>query len=215
MRALHDDPSAGHLGVSKTLEKLRRRFYWQGMREDVENHIRRCSPCAEVNDLSKQPKAPLINVEAGHPSQRVEIDILGSTPKSTSGHEWLLVVSDHFTKFAQASVRNTSTVMLAKKVMDEYICRFGCFDGLYSDQGANVDGAVFRGLCDLIDAAKRRTTLYHPQGDEQLKRLNKSLVKILCKLISEHRRDWAEFVRKRLLLTTPVCMNRLNLPLTA
>ena len=53
-------------------------------------------------------------------------------------------VSDHFTKFAQSfPVRNTSGVTLAKKVMDEYVCRFGCFEGLHSDQGTNVDGAVF------------------------------------------------------------------------
>ena len=83
--------------------------------------------------------------------------------------------------------------------MDEYICRFGCFESLHSDQGANVDGAVFKGLCDLIDAAKTRTTPYHPQGDGQVERLNKSLVKILCKLISDHRRDWADFVPKAVL----------------
>ena len=69
------------------------------------------------------------------------------------------MVSDHFTKFAQAfPVRNTSAVTLEKEVMDEYICRFGCFEDLHSDQGANVEGAVFRGLCDLIDQAKTSTT---------------------------------------------------------
>ena len=160
LHALHNDPSSGHLGVSKTLEKVRRRSFWHGMREDVEMHVRRCVPCAEFNDPSKWPKAPLINIKAGHPVQRVAIDIAGPTPRSTSGHEWLLVVSDHFTKFAQAfPVKNTSAVTLAKKVMDEYICRFGCFEGLHSDQGANVDGAVFKRLCDLIEAAKTRTTL--------------------------------------------------------
>ena len=192
--ALHNNPSAGHLGVSKTLEEVRRRFYWQGMREDVEMHVRRCVPCAAVNDPCKLPKAPLINIKAGHPLQRDAIDIVGPTPRSTSGHEWLLVVSDQ-----AFPVRNTSAVMLAKKVTDEYICRFGCFEGLHFDQGANVDGAVFKGLCDLIDAAKTRTSPYHPQGDGQVERLNKSPVKILSKLISDHRRDWADFVPKAVL----------------
>ena len=73
------------------------------------------------------------------------------------------------------------------------------FRGLHSDQIACVDGAVFRGLCDLIDAAKTRTTPYHAEGDGQVERLNKSLVKILCKLISYHRRDWADFLPKALL----------------
>ena len=163
-------------------------------------HVRRCVPCAKVNDPFKQPNAPLINIKAGHPLQRVAIHIVGPTPRSTSGHEWLLVVSDHFTKFAQAfPVKTTSAVTLAKKVMDEYICRFGCFEGSHSDQGANVDGAVFKGLCDLIEAAKTRTTLYHLHGDGQVERLNKSLVNILSKLISDHRRDWVDFLPKAVL----------------
>ena len=29
---LHDSPTAGHLGVGKVLEKVRRRFYWVGQR---------------------------------------------------------------------------------------------------------------------------------------------------------------------------------------
>ena len=171
---------------------------WHGLSEDLENHIRRCEPCAEVNDPPILAKAPLINVKAGHPMQRVAIDIVGPTLRSSSGHEWLLVVLDHFTKFAQAfPVRNTTSAeTLARKVMDEYICRFECFGNFHSDQGANVDGGVFKGLCDLIVAAKTRTTPYHPQGDGHVERLNKSLVKILSKLISDDRRDWADFVPK-------------------
>ena len=207
--ALHD-PSAGHLAVTNTLAKVPRRFYWHGLREDVENHIRRCRPCAEVNDPPKLAKAPLINVKSGHRLQRVAIDIVRPTPRSSSGHEWLLVVSDHFTNFAQAfPARNTSAETLAKKVMDEYICRFGCFESLLSDQGANVDGAVFQGLCDLIEAAKTRTTPYHPQGDGQVERLNKSLGKILSKLISDHRRDWEDSVPKASWPTIPVSTSQL------
>lgn len=70
--------------------------------------------------------------------------------------------------------------------MDECICRFGCFKGLHSDQGANVEGAVFRELCNFSDAQKTRTTPYHPQGEGQVERLNKSLVKILCKMFSDY-----------------------------
>ena len=73
--ALHNDPSAGHRGVTKTLEKVRRRFYWHGLREGVENHIRRCRPSAEVNNPPKLGKSPMINVKSGHPLQRVAIDM--------------------------------------------------------------------------------------------------------------------------------------------
>ena len=57
---------------------------------------------------------------------------------------------------------------------------------------------------------------YHPQGDGQVERLNKSLVKILCKLISDHRRDWADFVPKAVLVNnTSVHESTRDLPLTA
>ena len=65
---------------------------------------------------------------------------MGPKPRSTSGHEWLLVVFNHFTKFAEAfPVTSNSAVTLTEKVMDEYIRRISCFKGLHSDQGANVD----------------------------------------------------------------------------
>ena len=70
---------------------------------------------------------------------------------------------------------------------------------LHSDQDANVDGAVFKGLCNLIEAAKTRTMPYHPHGNGQMEILNKSLAKILSKLISDHRQDSADFVPKAVL----------------
>ena len=81
--AFHDSPSANHLGVSKPLEKVRRRFYWHGLREDVENHIKRYGRCAEVNDTSKLPRAPFINVKSGQPLQRVAIDIVTFNGEAT------------------------------------------------------------------------------------------------------------------------------------
>ncbi len=35
LRSMHDDVSGGHLGINKTLEKIRQRFYWFKCRDDV------------------------------------------------------------------------------------------------------------------------------------------------------------------------------------
>ena len=37
MRACHDD--IGHLGLERSLDLLRDRFYWPGMNEGMEDHI--------------------------------------------------------------------------------------------------------------------------------------------------------------------------------
>ncbi|KMQ87856.1 integrase core domain protein, partial [Lasius niger] len=41
----HDSPSGDHFGVNKTLEKIRRRFYWATCKKDVENWGKSCEIC--------------------------------------------------------------------------------------------------------------------------------------------------------------------------
>ena len=36
LEEVHDSPSGGHFGVNKTLQKIRKRFYW-ACKKDVEN----------------------------------------------------------------------------------------------------------------------------------------------------------------------------------
>ena len=40
---LHDVPSAGHLGVAKTVERVREQFYWYGLQSDVEDWCEKCT----------------------------------------------------------------------------------------------------------------------------------------------------------------------------
>ena len=57
LRALHDAPTAGHLGITKTLNKVRARFYSHGWRADVEDWCRQCSKCA-TGKISKRSGRP-------------------------------------------------------------------------------------------------------------------------------------------------------------
>ncbi len=39
MNGCHDNPLAGHLGLSKTYDIIQKQFYWPGMYRDTEAHI--------------------------------------------------------------------------------------------------------------------------------------------------------------------------------
>ncbi|KAI5725816.1 hypothetical protein M8J77_020471 [Diaphorina citri] len=52
LEELHGGTSGGHLGVNKTVDKVRERFYWLRMKQDVEDYCRRCASCA----ASKGPR---------------------------------------------------------------------------------------------------------------------------------------------------------------
>ncbi|CAF4707033.1 unnamed protein product, partial [Didymodactylos carnosus] len=45
LQAYHDSPTSGHLGVNKTWHKIRDRYYWPGMYNQIKQYILSCSKC--------------------------------------------------------------------------------------------------------------------------------------------------------------------------
>ncbi|KAL5479477.1 hypothetical protein EMCRGX_G023003 [Ephydatia muelleri] len=81
MVGLHDSKIGGHMGVRKTLEKIRRRFYWPGQKSDV---VKWCSNCIACNSRKSPPrnKAPLEVSHASRPLERITMDIMGPLPET-------------------------------------------------------------------------------------------------------------------------------------
>ena len=99
---MHDGTTNGHLGVTKTFAKIRKRFYWVGYRADIERFCRSCTMCSTRRSSQKKDRAPLTSYRVGVPLERIALDILGPLPKTTSGMRYILVVMYYFTKWAEA-----------------------------------------------------------------------------------------------------------------
>ena len=59
LHGLHSSPTGGHLGISKTLEKARTRFYWPRQRQDIENWCNQCEMCSSRQSPTPKPRVPL------------------------------------------------------------------------------------------------------------------------------------------------------------
>ena len=77
LKEIHNAPTGGHLGVTKTMEKARR-FYWVGQRQDVEDWCRDCTMCGSRKSPPKKHQAPMQIETAGRSMQRIAMDILDS-----------------------------------------------------------------------------------------------------------------------------------------
>lgn len=53
MKEIHDGYFGGHFGIQKTYKKLRSRYFWTGMYEDVVSYVKLCDPC-NMRILHKQ-----------------------------------------------------------------------------------------------------------------------------------------------------------------
>ena len=123
----HDSPSGGHFDIKKTLQKIRKRFYWASCKKDVENWCRSRSVCIAKKGPSDKGynQMRIYNVEL--PFETVQIDILGPFPISSLGNRYLLVVTDCFTKWVEWALplSNMRTKTIAEVFVDiEFLWKF-------------------------------------------------------------------------------------------
>ena len=52
LKECHDVPTASHMGIAKTINRIRDLYYWPSIKNDVVNFIRRCKTCAQVKASS-------------------------------------------------------------------------------------------------------------------------------------------------------------------
>ncbi|KAJ8943214.1 hypothetical protein NQ318_016727 [Aromia moschata] len=80
-----------------------------------------------------------------------------------------------------------------------WICRFGVPLELHSDQGTNFESILFQNVCGTLDIRKTRTTALHPQSEGLVERMNRTINRYLSKVVSDHQRDWDQFLHLFLL----------------
>ena len=98
IRATHTGMTGGHLGRSKTEEQVRRRAYWPCWRQRVALELKKCAECARYHRGSAPRQTPLQPFGAGQCYEVIAIDISGPHIRSTRGHEYILTVTDLFSK---------------------------------------------------------------------------------------------------------------------
>ena len=190
---LHSAPTAGHLGINKTLDKMRQRFYWVGMKADVRSFIRECPTCARFKPPPKRGRAPLQQRTTGSPMERIALDILGPLPTTDDGNKYVLVVADYYTKYVEAyAIPDEKADTVAQKLVDEFICRYGVPQEMHSDQGRNFESKLFQEVCRHLGIRKTRTTPWNPKSDGMVERFNRTLISMLSTLLDphKHQRDW-------------------------
>lgn len=191
----HDIKSAGHLGTKKTLLKIRQRFYWPGLQNDVRSYVAGCSTCMRRKGPQKTKQAPMQIVRSGYPMERLAIDILGELPETRQGNRYIVVIADYFTKWAECfPMKNMEAATVAKLLVEEVVCRFGIPAKLHSDQGRQFESHLFQEMCQLLNIHKTRTTAYHPQSDGMVERFNRTLTQMLSAYVCEHHNDWDEHI---------------------
>ena len=182
----HDD--IGHQGRVRTLSLLRERFFWPGMQVEATQHLAKCPRC--LKRKSTPQVAPLQPILVSQPLELVHLNYLTLEP-SKGNIENVLVITDHFTRYALAYASKTQTAQATARILwDNFICHYGFPEQFISDQGRNFESDLIKELCKIASVKKLHTTPYHPQSNGQCERFNSTLCNMLGTLSDEEKSDW-------------------------
>ena len=121
----------------------------------------------------------------------VHMDYLTIEHGKTGKDVNILIITDHYSRFAQAiKTTNQTAFTTAQAAYNHFFSKYGFPEKIVTDQGTNFESDLFQKLCKVADITKLRTTSYHPQGNGNSERFNSTLINMIRTLEYEHKVKW-------------------------
>lgn len=194
LKLAHENIMAGHLGVTKTVRRISKYFFWPGLRSSVVNFCRSCDVCQRIGKPNqKVPVAPLYPIPViEEPFERLIVDCVGPLPKSKSGHQYVLTIMCAATRFPEAIPLHSLKAKTVVKDLVKFFSTFGLPRIIQSDQGTNFTSKTFSQVLKELGVEHRVSSPYHPESQGALERFHQTLKTMIRAYCLQTGKDWAE-----------------------
>lgn len=198
LRQFHDAAdSGGHLGVTKTVSRITKQYYWPKLRYDVQKYIRGCKICQQTKP--EQRASPGImrgNIGAKVPWEEISIDLMGPLPRSSRGFAYIFVVYDLFSKFPVCFPLRQATAASVVRCLEEGIfLTYGVPRKIISDNGVQFRSNAYSKLLKTYKVMSKFTPFYHAQANPT-ERVNRTLKTMLIAYVNDNHRKWDLYLNK-------------------
>ena len=187
----HHTLLAGHPGGRKLYYKIRKDFYWPALAVDCYATVRKCPHCARNRIKLRKNVEQLQLFPATEPLTSVCIDILGEFIKTQRRNEYLLVITDRYSKLTKTvPMKGISAAEVARHFVNSWVFNYGPPTELVADNGGCFTSKFFIDVCRIMSIKNNFTTTYHPQSNGQVERYNRTILAALRTYVADHPRDW-------------------------
>ena len=126
------------------------------MQTEATQYLLNCTRC--LRRKTPPQVAPLQPIYVTKPLELVHMNYLSLEP-SKGNTENVLVITDHFTRYALAYPSKTQTAQATARILwDNFICHYGFPEKFISDQGRNFESDLIKELCKIAGVKRLHTT---------------------------------------------------------
>jgi hypothetical protein len=193
LEAIHDSLFGCHFGVTKTMAKIRERFWFNRMEKFVRKYIRTCTSCQFLKTEKKARYGMLVPIkpEVDEPFYKVGIDIMGPFHRSKAGNKFVIVACCYFSRYVEMkAVPAGTSKQVAKFLLENVIRNHGFVSKLVSDRGTCFLSKVMKQFYEMCSIEKVNTTAYRPQTDGLVESFNKTLAQMISHYVDSDQRNW-------------------------
>ena len=194
---IHNSPFKGHIGMEKTAQEFRSKFYFPGFTEYLLNHIRNCKSCLQVKSIKKSqitPQLQSVSVEQSFPGDMLQVDLVGKL-KPSGGFTHILTAMDVFTKYMFAvPIVRADAGTVARVLRGIFMKHCYLPQVILSDMGSVFTSRLMKELTDLLEIELRHATVKHAQTIGLLERSHAELKRVLNIHSTSGPRDWHKYV---------------------
>jgi transposase InsO family protein len=158
------------------------------------------SDMSEVGKIQMVPMSVMNHIIKPWTFRGWGMDMIGKiNPLSSKGHQYILAITDYFTKRVEAIPMKSVTSKDAINFIREHVIhRFGIPQTIMSDGGSVFISEEFRNFTVDMEIKLIRSSLYYAQANGKAEASNQSIIKLIKRKIDEHRRRWHEVLSEAL-----------------
>jgi hypothetical protein len=192
MVEFHDNLCGGHHFWKTTAYKIiRARYYWPTMFTDVCRRVIACTKC-QIFAGKKHLKSLSLNLVVVSGSfQQWGLDFIGEIHPASSGqHRWILTATDLFTKWIESIPTRNASHKVIIGFLEDLITRFDCPSKIVTDNATSFRDKPLAKFCEQFRIKLIHSTPYYPQGNGLAESSNKSLIRIIKRLLEDNKKAW-------------------------
>jgi hypothetical protein len=152
--------------------------------DDAAKLVSTFKACQKFSHKSKAPTQPLQLIAPLWPLQQWGIDIIGKLTPEQGNYTFAVVVVEYFTKWVEAKpLTNVSSTTIKKVFWQNIICRYGVPRHITVNNTKYFDSTLFKDFCQQIGMKVAFTSVYHPQSNGAVERVNALIFEAIKKIL--------------------------------